>query len=222
MDEKFLYYKRKEDTLRFHNKKDTRILFFLIVSFVLLLIFVSLSLNDDGETKEENFDTMETLSFETKECLNRTPVEMLFSTSEKTYMDYRAITDETSNQHKLIHSDEIDIYDDSFLRDGDGYIGVAMGSYFGPIGTRYICHLDTDKEIRVIKVEAKDDRHAIDGFCGSIANDIIEFVIDTEAEWMQSNVWANGYIFNGNFNNYEEFNGKIIAIEKIEILENNC
>lgn len=143
------------------------------------------------------------------------PVEMICQTSAKTYMDYRAITNTSSAQYQFIHSDEITICEDGFLRDNEGFIGVAMGSYFGPIGSRYICHLDTGKDIKVVKVEAKDISHTFSGFCGSTAYDIIEFVIDTKALWMQQNKWGNGYIFSGNFNNYSEFNGKIVAIDMV-------
>ena len=150
----------------------------------------------------------------TRETL--TPVEMLYKTSAKTYMDYRSITDKSSNQYNLIHSDKIEICEDGFLRDEEGYIGVAMGSKFGDIGSRYICHLDNGKSIKVIKVEAKANRDTVNGFCGSTSYDIIEFVIDTRAEWMRNNICGNDYIFCGNFNNYEEMNGTIISIDKVE------
>lgn len=143
------------------------------------------------------------------------PMQMLYKTSAKTYMDYRSITMKTSKQYKLIHSEEINICEDGFLRDNDGYIGVAMGSYFGDIGSRYICHLDNGKDIKVVKIEAKSDKHTIKGFCGIANYDILEFVIDTRAEWMRNNKWKNGYIFSGNFNNYSNFNGRIVSIEKI-------
>ena len=56
------------------------------------------------------------------------PVEMTYKTSAKTYMDYRAITDTSSAQYQFIHSDQIMICEDGFLRDDEGFIGVAMGS----------------------------------------------------------------------------------------------
>ena len=143
------------------------------------------------------------------------PVEMDYQTNAKTYMDYRSITNTESNQYRLIHSDRIEICSDGFLRDSDGYIGVAMGSKFGAIGSRYICHLDTGKVIKVIKVEAKADCDTVNGFCGSTSYDIIEFVIDSGSYWMRENIWGNGYIFSGNFNNYDEFSGKIVSIERV-------
>ena len=145
-----------------------------------------------------------------------TPVDMYYQTAAKTYMDYRAITNTDSPQWALIYSDEITVCDDGFLRDSEGYIGVAMGSYFGDIGSRYICYLENGKEIPVIKVEAKSDRHAIDGFCGYQNYDILEFVIDCSADWMQDNYYENGYIFGGNFDNCDMFSGTIISIDKVE------
>lgn len=156
---------------------------------------------------------------ETKVEYKYTPMTMLYQTSAKTYMDYRAITNKASDQYKLIHSDAITICEDGFLRDAEGFIGVAMGSKFGTIGSRYVCKLDNGKEIKVIKVEAKADQHTVNGFCGYVAYDIIEFVIDTKATWMQQNKWGNGYIFSGNFNNCDMFKGKIVSIDKVEVVK---
>lgn len=143
------------------------------------------------------------------------PIKMLYTSSVKTYMDYRAITDKASPQYQFIHSDEITICEDGFLRDSEGYVGVAMGGYFGEVGSRYICRLDNGAEIKVVKVEVKAEQDTVQDFYGKDNYDIIEFVIDTKAQWMQDNKWENGYIFSGNFNNYEAFNGKIVEIDKI-------
>lgn len=143
------------------------------------------------------------------------PIKMLYTSSVKTYMDYRAITDKTSPQYQFIHSDEITICEDGFLRDSEGYVGVAMGGYFGEVGSRYICRLDNGVEIKVVKVEVKAEQDTVQDFYGKDNYDIIEFVIDTKAQWMQDNKWENGYIFSGNFNNYEAFNGKIVEIDKV-------
>lgn len=143
------------------------------------------------------------------------PIKMLYTSSVKTYMDYRAITDKTSPQYQFIHSDEITICEDGFLRDSEGYIGVAMGGYFGEVGSRYVCRLDNGVEIKVVKVEVKAEQDTVQNFYGKDNYDIIEFVIDTKAQWMQDNKWENGYIFSGNFNNHEAFNGKIVEIDKV-------
>lgn len=218
-----------------------------IVTYVIVILYVSMVLGSvfssvrnyvhTTDTAEPTTNTVEVLDGyvppkvqkvdkvdiqpveETKAEYKYTPVTMLYQTSAKTYMDYRAITNKVSAQYKLIHSDAITICEDGFLRDADGFIGVAMGSYFGPIGSRYVCHLDNGKEIKVIKVEAKADQHTVNGFCGYVAYDIIEFVIDTKATWMQQNKWGNGYIFSGNFNNCDMFKGKIVSIDKVEAVE---
>lgn len=133
----------------------------------------------------------------------------------KTYMDYRKITNKKSNQWKYIHSDAITLDDKGFLVTEDGHIGVALGSYFGPIGSKYIFTLDTGIELKVVKVEQKSDKHTCEYNYKAGANDVIEFVIDTQAEYMQDNIWGNGLIFQGNFNNCEDFEGNIIKIQEV-------
>lgn len=137
--------------------------------------------------------------------------------SAKTYMCQCAITNTSSKQYKYIHeSGEITIDERGFLRDSEGYYGVALGSYFGTIGSRYIFTLDTGIELPLVKVEAKADAHTIDGFYQKYDGSVIEFVIEAEADYMKENVHPNGYIFSGNFNNSPEFNGRIVKIEKVE------
>jgi hypothetical protein len=70
--------------------------------------------------------------------------------------------------------------------------------------------------LKLIKIERKADVHT-DGsnYAGSSNYDIIEFVIDTKTAYMKQNIKANGYIFNGNFNNNKEFEGAVMNIEKI-------
>lgn len=148
---------------------------------------------------------------------NTEDVPIIYETdlSAKPYMDYRKITNEASRQYQLIHSDEISVDTDGYLIDTEGNVGVAMGSYFGEIGTRYIIHLDTGISFGVVKVEAKADIHTCENNFMSAANDVIEFVIDTKAEQMQDNVWSNGYIYQGNFNNCPRWQGNIIRIERV-------
>ncbi len=137
--------------------------------------------------------------------------------SAKTYMCYRKITDKTSRQYEYIYnSGEITVNDNGFLVTDDRYIGVAMGSYFGDIGSKYIMYLDNGKIIKVVKVEAKaDDDTCNNGFMGAVNNDVIEFVVDSQSPYMQRRKRSNGLIYGGNFNNYYEFNGNIISIRKV-------
>lgn len=134
-------------------------------------------------------------------------------TSVKTYMDYRKITKTDSAQYKLIHSDSIIVDDRGFLITEDGYIGVALGTYFGPIGSKFIFTFEDGHQLKLIKVEVKSDAHT----CGHNILDgsgaAIEFVIDSKTAWMRAHRGANGLIFNGNFNAY--FNGKIKTVHKV-------
>lgn len=134
-------------------------------------------------------------------------------TSAKTYMDYRKITNETSGQWKLIH-DKLTVCDDGMLRDSDGRAAVALGSYFGEIGSTWRFYLDdngTIKTVDVIKTDAKADVDTeADNIIGIPAGDVIEFVIDSEA----FPVWENGYAMGGNFNNIEEYRGEVIGWEE--------
>jgi hypothetical protein len=75
-------------------------------------------------------------------------------------MCYRSITNKNSAQWDYIHNQQIvTVSDDGLLRDADGFIAVALGSYFGDIGSRYIFILDSGIELPVIKIDRKADKH---------------------------------------------------------------
>ena len=139
-----------------------------------------------------------------------TPIVLCSSSSIKTYMSYKAITKKDSSQYKYIENNMI-VNEKGLLihKDYNEYIGIALGSYFGSIGSMYEIILDTGKTIKVVKVEAKGENHTING-CSQISDgSFIEFVIDVDR--------AKSYygILQGNFNNFDEFNGNIIKINKI-------
>ena len=135
-------------------------------------------------------------------------------------MDYRAITDRSSKQWKFLNeSGEVEIEERGFITTCDGYYAVALGSYFGPVGQKYIFTLrDGDRihELRVVKAEAKADKDTrADGFaCPDVH--VIELVIDTSSAYMQERVETNGYICSGNLNKIEELRGEIIKIERVK------
>lgn len=142
--------------------------------------------------------------------LNKIKIEVCSNSSVKTYMDYKKITNKSSKQWQFIHnSGQINIVN-GYLMSGE-YIGVALGSYFGEIGSKFIFTLEDGKEIKVIKVEEKADAHTINGCQQRWDNSVIEFVIDSDYFPKAK----NGYVYSGNFNNLEQFKGKIIKIEKI-------
>ncbi len=128
----------------------------------------------------------------------------------KTYMDYKMIMDKSSKQWQYINASGKIKIENGYLMEGE-YIGVALGSYFGDIGTKYIFTLDTGKQIKVVKIEKKADTHTKNGCQQKWDGSVIEFVIDSKA-FEKS---ANGYVYNGNFNNIEQFNGHIKKIEMV-------
>lgn len=145
--------------------------------------------------------------------------------ANKPYMDISKITNKNSPQWKLLSQLKcVNVDNKLSLNSKSGfivvdkeYIGVAMGSFFDgkELGIKYHLTLDTGEILKVIKVELKDDRDTCELKMRSYANDIIEFVIDSNRPFMQENIGSNGLIFNGNFNNYEKFKGNIIKIEKV-------
>lgn len=136
---------------------------------------------------------------------------MCSDSSVKTYMDYRAITDKSSNQYRYIQA-HMTVGADGFLYDKDGSIGVALGSHFGPIGSKWEIVLDTGITFKAVKIDEKADRHVYNGCQHKQDGSVIEFVIDSRKFEKAS----NGYVWQGNFNNNPDFKGKISAMYKVD------
>lgn len=151
----------------------------------------------------------------------KSPIELLFGEDEitpiehtldvchygknKTYMDYAKLSKE-SDQYKFLMTMMIK---DGFFYTYDGYMAVALGSYFGELGERYEFTLSSGVVLKVIKAEHKADEHTNNGCEQKWDKSVIEFVIDSSTIkfW-----WGEKYVLNGNFNNTKEFNGDIIKI----------
>lgn len=154
-----------------------------------------------AENDEINVDIIKT---------NVKNIPVCSNSQTKTYMDYKMITDKTSKQWQYINASGRIKIENGYLME-DEYIGVALGSYFGEIGTKYIFTLDTGKQIKVVKIEEKADAHTKNGCQQKWDGSVIEFVIDSNA-FEKS---ANGYVYNGNFNNVAQFKGHIEKIEMV-------
>jgi Membrane protein involved in colicin uptake len=129
-----------------------------------------------------------------------------FTSSRKTYMDYRAIHPD-SLQMRIIQSSTT-LQPDGLLTTDDGFIAVALGSTYGSLGSKYRITTDTGQVFKVIKVDAKSDAHTING-CQDASGAMIEFVIDID---MMSASYPTVSI-TGNFNSLYRFSGNIIKIE---------
>lgn len=95
----------------------------------------------------------------------------------KPWMDYRSVTDEASVQYELLsrayHADNGLLY-------VDGHLAVAIGSGYGPVGTRYEMDIG-GTTYKVIKADAKNDAHTLngEGFLGTDGH-LIEMIVDTD------------------------------------------
>lgn len=125
-------------------------------------------------------------------------------------MDYREITNKQSKQYKLIKN--LIKSSDGLLRDNDGYIAVALGSYYGEIGDRYIIKLSNGNEVKIIKADEKSDKDTINGCYHKSDKSMIEVIVDRDKI-------KNSYSIAermGDFNYSDLFNG---SIERIYLIE---
>ncbi len=136
--------------------------------------------------------------------------------SSKTYMDYRAITAKGSRQYRFIQEEMVIDEKTGFLVDEDGFIGVALGSYYGEIGDRYYVTLDSGVVLPLVKVEEKADSDTVNGCYHLSDGSVIEFVVDTDYAKASDSfgISGNGLIGSGNYNNFELFSGNIAKVEK--------
>ena len=150
-----------------------------------------------------------------EEVIIEEPIEktlpVCYYSSVKSYMDYKAITNKSSEQYKYIKA-YMTVNEKGLLVDEDGYIGIALGSYFGDIGSKYQITFSTGLSINVVKIEAKADIHTNNGCEQMYDKSVIEFVVDVDKAGEYYGVSSNGYILSGNFNNHRDFYGTIQKI----------
>lgn len=142
-------------------------------------------------------------------------LELCANSQAKTYMDYRMITAVSSRQYQYIYNYLSVDHNTGFLYDQDGFIAVALGSYFGEIGERFYFTLESGIVLPLVKAEEKADVDTDARGCYHLIDtSVIEFVIDEDyaANYFWSN--RNGYVLNGNYNNFDLFSGEITKIEK--------
>lgn len=90
-----------------------------------------------------------------------------FDLETKAYTNYKVIgKGGDSAQSKYIYN-YLTVCDDGYLRDKDGFIAAALGSYFGgyhadSIGTRWVFVCKDGTEIPIVKVDVKQNEHTMD------------------------------------------------------------
>lgn len=127
-----------------------------------------------------------------------------------TYMDYRTITDKTTDQYAMQQKAWTN---SQGIRCVENDVCISLGSYFGTkIGTRYEITLDTGYTFTAVLADCKADEHTDVTNCYKQVSDnkvnIIEFIVDTDR--IDTNVKTSG-----NIGNYYNYNGQIISIQKI-------
>lgn len=180
--------------------------------FTILVGFTSSFSSDDEE--KINFDINNLYDYQKQ--FKAEEIEICAKSGAKTYMDYRMTTVVNSTQYQFIHNNLTIDPNTGFLYDKDGFIAVALGSFYGHIGDRYYFTLDTGVVLPLVKAEEKADQDTDSRGCYHlIDSSIIEFVIDSDYAGEYFGDQGNGLVLNGNYNNYSLFKGDIEKVEKV-------
>lgn len=180
----------------------------------LLIVILAGGFSFSSNKNESSFDIEDLYDYH-KEFKSK-EISVCARSGIKTYMDYRMTTVVASRQYQFMHNYMTVDKKTGFLYDKDGFIGVALGSFYGTIGDRFYFTLDSGIVLPLVKVEEKADVDTdYTGCYHLIDTSIIEFVIDED--YASNYFWCNGngYVLNGNYNNYSLFEGEIVRVEKV-------
>jgi len=184
----------------------------LVLSLSLSLLVCGFTYFDD-ET-ENDFDINDLYDYQKEFKTEELSVCSL--NTAKTYMDYRMTTLVSSRQYQFLNYECTVDTETGFLYDEEGFIAVALGSYYGEIGDRFYFTLDSGVVLPLVKGEEKDDGDTNSTNCfQKWDGSVIEFVISDEyaANYFGAN--GNGYVLDGNYNNYSLFQGSIAKVERV-------
>ena len=192
-------------------KKIIILLFFIVI----FTICSSFTIDDEIITINNKVFSIDKISSNDKKYKSES-IETCGIGSVKSYMDYRAITDTASKQYKYIQEHMIVDNETGFLYDEDGFIGAALGRYYGVIGDRFYFTLENGVTLPIVKIESKADIDTDDNNCyNPYDNSTIEFVVDTDLANEYFGYYGNGLVLSGNYGNYPLFKGKIISVDKV-------
>ena len=139
-----------------------------------------LKLNE--ELLEDNKNLLKDLKIKNLKSPNRNMISRNVpeNNSKKTYMDYRKITNTSSEQYKLQQNK--DCYTtDTGLRKVNEYYCIAVGTHYSNnIGDKLIIYMENGESFKAIVADIKDDKHT-DETNRQHKKDgsVIEFVVDT-------------------------------------------
>ncbi len=186
--------------------------FYYVAAVCFVLIVCGFTLYETQEERRFDLDDL----YDYQKEFKTEELDICSSNTAKTYMDYRMTTVVSSRQYQFIHNFLTVDKKTGFLIDEDGFIAVALGSYYGEIGDRYYFTLDSGVVLPIVKAEEKADEdtdwtgcyHTLDG-------SVVEFVIDDEYAAACFGTNSNGYVLDGNYNNYPLFSGSFVRVEKV-------
>ena len=168
----------------------------------------------DSEDDTFNFDINALYDYQKE--FKTEELDVCSGNTAKTYMDYRMTTLVSSRQYQFLNYECTVDKKTGFLYDKDGFIAVALGSYYGVIGDRYYFTLDNGVILPLVKGEEKADEDTdYSGCYHTIDGSVIEFVIDDDYAAAYFGTNSNGYVLDGNYNNYSLFSGSIVKVEKV-------
>lgn len=184
----------------------------ITISLFVVLFLEGFSINKNIDKKEFNIEDL----IDYQKAYATEILEVCNTSSAKTYMDYRMTTVVNSRQYQFIHNELIIDKKTGFLYDKDGFIAVALGSYYGEIGDRYYFTLESGVILPLVKAEEKADEDTDGNGCYHLADlSVMEFVIDDEYALDYFGRRSNNLVLDGNYNNYYLFSGDIVKVEKV-------
>lgn len=187
----------------------------LIILFIPFISAYTPKVDEQIEENEEKIFSIDKLSSNENEFKSES-IETCGIGTVKSYMDYRAITDTASKQYRYIQENMTVDEETGFLYDKDGFIGAALGSYYGVIGDRFYFTFENGVTIPIVKIESKANIDTDNKNCyNPNDNSVIEFVVDKDIANEYFGYYGNGLVLSGNYGNYFLFKGDIIKVEKV-------
>ena len=186
--------------------------FYCILAVCILLVISGFTFFEDGEKKEFDIDDL----YDYQKKFKTEELDVCSSNTAKTYMDYRMTTVVASRQYQFLNYECTVDKKTGFLYDEEGFIAVALGSYYGVIGDRFYFTLDSGIVLPLVKGEEKADEDTdYSGCYHTIDGSVVEFVIDDDYAASYFGTNSNGYVLDGNYNNYSLFSGSFVKVEKV-------
>lgn len=156
------------------------------------ILIILTSLLQQYEVKEEPVKVEQKVSIKEEVEICNT------QTSFVSFMDYRMITDTSSEQWKLQQRAYTDIRGNRVISD---YRLVAMSERYGPVGTKYTVTLESGYTVKVMVADVKANR-----VCTHDDTSMIEAIVDTN--YISQDTWDYGSI--------PDMRERVIKIEKDE------